>query len=74
MIILNKAKPYLIDKVIIWRAWLAVKANRGSAGVDGVTIEAFMHNLAWNLYKIWNRLSFGSYMPSTPGQGGLSVN
>lgn len=63
MIILNKAKPYLIDKAIIWRAWLAVKANRGSAGADGVTIEAFEHNLARNLYKIWNRLSSGCYMP-----------
>ncbi|MDL4454916.1 group II intron reverse transcriptase/maturase [Klebsiella michiganensis] len=63
MIILNKAKPYLIDKAIIWRAWLAVKANRGSAGADGMTIEAFEHNLARNLYKIWNRLSSGCYMP-----------
>ena len=60
---MNKAKPYLIDKAIIWRAWLAVKANRGSAGADGVTIEAFEHNLARNLYKIWNRLSSGCYMP-----------
>lgn len=63
MIILNKAKPYLIDKTIIWRAWLAVKANKGSAGVDGMTIEVFEHNLARNLYKIWNRLSSGCYMP-----------
>ncbi|HHU0376610.1 hypothetical protein [Klebsiella quasipneumoniae] len=60
---MNKAKPYLIDKAIIWKAWLAVKANRGSAGADGVTIEAFEHNLARNLYKIWNRLSSGCYMP-----------
>lgn len=63
MIILNKAKPYLIDKTIIWRAWLAVKANKGSTGVDGMTIEAFEHNLIRNLYKIWNRLSSGCYMP-----------
>ncbi|WP_241972135.1 hypothetical protein [Serratia odorifera] len=60
---MNKVKPYLIDKTIIWRAWLAVKANKGSAGVDGMTIEAFEHNLARNLYKIWNRLSSGCYMP-----------
>lgn len=52
MINLNKAKPYLIDKTIIWRAWLAVKANKGSSGVDGMTIEAFEHNLSRNLYKI----------------------
>ena len=63
MINLNKAKPYLIDKTIIWRAWLAVKANKGSAGMDGMTIEAFEHNLSRNLYKIWNRLSSGCYMP-----------
>ncbi|WP_240629310.1 hypothetical protein [Pantoea rodasii] len=48
---MNKAKPYLIDKAIIWRAWLAVKANRGSAGADRVTIEAFEHNLARNLTR-----------------------
>lgn len=63
MIILNKTKPYLIDKAIIWKAWQAVKANRGSAGADGVTIEAFERNLSRNLYKIWNRLSSGCYMP-----------
>ncbi|MCO5784537.1 hypothetical protein [Citrobacter meridianamericanus] len=60
---MNKAKPYLIDKTIIWRAWLAVKANKGSAGVDGMTIETFEHNRARNLYKIWNRLSSGCYIP-----------
>ncbi|EDV0070005.1 reverse transcriptase [Salmonella enterica subsp. enterica] len=63
MIILNKAKPYMIDKTIIWRARLAIKANKGSAGVDGMTIEVFEHNLAQNLYKIWNRLSSCCYMP-----------
>ncbi|WP_200581615.1 hypothetical protein [Kosakonia sp. S42] len=60
---MNKTKPYLIDKAIIWRAWLAVKANKGSAGVDGMTIGAFGHSLAQNLYKIRNRLSSGCYMP-----------
>jgi RNA-directed DNA polymerase len=40
-----------------------VKANRGAAGVDGVTLAIFEQNLKGNLYKIWNRLSSGSYFP-----------
>lgn len=60
---MNKAKPLTIDKTVIWRAWLAVKANKGSAGVDGVTLEEFERLLGRNLYKLWNRMSSGSYMP-----------
>jgi hypothetical protein len=40
-----------------------VKANRGAAGVDGVSLAAFEQNLKGNLYKIWNRMSSGSYHP-----------
>ena len=60
---MNKAKPFNIDKRLVWQSWLAVKANRGSAGIDGVTLSRFEDDLSKNLYKIWNRLSSGSYMP-----------
>jgi len=63
MISLNKAKPYEIPKLLIWNAWKAVKARGGSCGVDKETIEQFEARLSRNLYKIWNRLSSGSYMP-----------
>ena len=62
---MNKAKPFNISKTQVWNAWLAVKANKGSSGVDGVTLTAFEVNLKPNLYKIWNRLCSGSYMPSS---------
>jgi group II intron reverse transcriptase/maturase len=58
-----EAKPYDIPKNLIWEAYQRVKANRGAAGVDGETLEAFEKNLKSNLYKIWNRMSSGSYFP-----------
>jgi len=48
---------------MVWNAYLKVKANKGSAGIDGQTMEDFNHDLKKNLYKIWNRLSSGSYFP-----------
>jgi len=57
------AKPYNIPKRLIWEAYQQVKANRGAAGVDGVTLEAFDKDLKGNLYKIWNRMSSGTYFP-----------
>jgi len=59
----NKAKPFYIPKREVWEAFKSVKANRGAAGVDGQSIEQFEARLADNLYKLWNRLSSGSYMP-----------
>jgi RNA-directed DNA polymerase len=59
-----KAKPFDISKREVWEAFKKVKANQGAAGVDGQLIEAFEANLADNLYKLWNRLSSGSYLPS----------
>jgi RNA-directed DNA polymerase len=47
----------------VWEAYRQVKANRGAPGVDGVTLEQFDEDLKNNLYKIWNRLSSGSYFP-----------
>lgn len=60
---MDKAKPFCISKRLVWTAYKLVKANRGAAGVDGESIEEFDRDLANNLYKLWNRLSSGSYMP-----------
>jgi group II intron reverse transcriptase/maturase len=57
------AKPYDIPKQLVWDAYQRVKANRGAAGVDGVSLAAFEKDLKGNLYKIWNRMSSGSYIP-----------
>ena len=57
-------KPFLIDKARVYEAYKAVKSNRGAAGVDGQTIEQFEANLEGNLYRIWNRMSSGSYFPA----------
>jgi RNA-directed DNA polymerase len=58
-----EAKPYTISKQVVWEAYQKVKANKGAAGVDGQSIEAFETDLKNNLYKIWNRMSSGSYFP-----------
>jgi len=60
---LNKAKSYEISKRVVWEAWKLVKANRGAAGIDDETIQAFDERLKDNLYKLWNRMSSGSYFP-----------
>jgi len=57
------AKPFDIPKREVWEAFKKVKANRGAAGVDGQSIAEFEAGLADNLYKLWNRLSSGSYFP-----------
>ena len=56
-------KPFNIDKRLVYEAYKAVKSNGGAAGVDKQTIEQFEADLAENLYKIWNRMSSGSYFP-----------
>ena len=58
-----QAKPFDIPKREVWEAFKKVKANQGAAGVDGQSILEFEANLADNLYKLWNRLSAGSYFP-----------
>ena len=60
---MTSAKPFEIPKRLVLEAYERVKANRGGAGVDGESIEAFDQNLSGNLYRIWNRLSSGSYFP-----------
>ena len=60
---MDKAKPFCIAKRDVWEAYKRVKANRGSAGVDGESIAAFEQDLKNNLYRLWNRMSSGSYFP-----------
>ena len=56
-------KPFNIDKRLVYEAYKAVKSNHGAAGVDAQTIEQFEADLSGNLYKIWNRMSSGTYFP-----------
>ena len=60
---MSEAKPFCISKSEVWEAYKRVKANKGAAGVDDESIEDFERNLKDNLYKIWNRMSSGSYFP-----------
>jgi RNA-directed DNA polymerase len=59
----DEAKPFDIPKREVWEAFKKVKANQGAAGVDGQSIADFEADLSNNLYKLWNRLSSGSYFP-----------
>jgi RNA-directed DNA polymerase len=56
-------KPFDISKREVWEAYEKVKANKGAAGVDGCSIGDFEEDLKGNLYKLWNRMSSGSYFP-----------
>jgi group II intron reverse transcriptase/maturase len=56
-------KPFAISKELVMEAYGRVKANQGAAGVDGVSLEEFEKDLRNNLYKIWNRMSSGTYFP-----------
>ena len=58
-----KDKPFQIDKRQVYKAYQAVKSNQGAAGVDGQTLEQFATDWKRNLYRIWNRMSSGSYFP-----------
>ena len=60
---MNKAKSCRIPKQRVWEAYKKVKANQGAAGVDEESIADFEKELKGNLYKIWNRMSSGSYFP-----------
>ena len=72
-----KGKSHVIPKLLVWDAWLKVKENGGAAGADGVSIEQFEEGLKDNLYRLWNRMSSGSYFPGPvraveiPKQGGI---
>jgi RNA-directed DNA polymerase len=77
----SPGKPFDISKWEVWEAYRRVKANKGAPGVDGVTMEDFEKDLRGNLYKIWNRMSSGSYFPPAvkaveipkPHGGGMRV-
>jgi len=58
-----KDKPFQIPKRLVWEAYKSIKANKGAAGVDGQSIEDFDKDLKNNLFKVWNRMSSGSYFP-----------
>jgi RNA-directed DNA polymerase len=60
---MDKAKPFKISRWEVWEAYKEVKANRGAGGVDRQTIVDFERDLKDNLYKLWNRMSSGSYFP-----------
>jgi RNA-directed DNA polymerase len=60
---MSEAKPFVISKWEVWEAYKRVKANKGAAGVDDQTMADFERDLKGNLYKIWNRMSSGSYFP-----------
>lgn len=56
-------KPFEIPKRLVWQAWRLVRANRGAAGVDEESLDEFERDLKNNLYRLWNRMSSGSYFP-----------
>jgi len=58
------AKPFEVSKREVFEAWKRVKANKGASGVDGTSIDKFEGRLSKNLYKLWNRMSSGSYFPA----------
>ena len=60
---MERAKPFAITKRAVWDAYKRVKANRGAAGVDEVSITEFEKGMKDNLYKLWNRMASGSYFP-----------
>lgn len=60
---MKDAKSFEISRHLVMEAYKRVKANKGAAGVDEVSIADFENNLKSNLYKIWNRMSSGSYLP-----------
>lgn len=74
-----QGKSYDIPKQLVWDAWLKVRSKGGAAGADGVTIPQFEENVKNNLYKLWNRMSSGSYFPGPvraveiPKKGGTRV-
>jgi RNA-directed DNA polymerase len=60
---LEKAKQFAISKQAVWESYKRVKANRGAAGIDEVTLKEYEQDLKNNLFKLWNRMASGSYFP-----------
>src|SRR5664280_374871 len=59
----SKVKSFEIPKRLVYEAWEKVRANNGAPGVDAVSIAVFASEEKGNLYKLWNRMSSGSYFP-----------
>ncbi|MGW2940070.1 group II intron reverse transcriptase/maturase, partial [Streptomyces sp. NPDC001156] len=59
----SQVKPFEISKWEVWEAYREVKANKGAPGVDGQSVDEFEKDLKNNLFKIWNRMSSGTYFP-----------
>jgi RNA-directed DNA polymerase len=76
---MREPKPFEISKEVVYEAYLKVKANKGAPGVDEESIDEFERNLKGNLYKLWNRMSSGTYFPppvrmvEIPKAGGRGV-
>ena len=72
-------KPFEIGRRLIYEAWKKVRANKGAPGVDAVSIGLFEQQWQDNLYKLWSRMSSGSYFPGPvrgveiPKDGGAGV-
>lgn len=60
---MEQGKAFEIPKALVWKSYQQVRKNKGAAGSDGQTLKGFIKNRDRNLYKIWNRLSSGSYFP-----------
>jgi RNA-directed DNA polymerase len=60
---MNEAKPFEIDRWLVYEAYKKVKSNRGSSGIDGVDMQTYDENMRKNLYRLWNRMSSGCYYP-----------
>jgi RNA-directed DNA polymerase len=58
-----EGKSFVIPKQLVWEAWRQVKANKGAPGVDEQDLDAFEKDLEDNLYKVWNRMSSGTWFP-----------
>ena len=74
----TKSQP--ITKLMVWQAYKEVKANKGSAGIDYMSLNDLEKNKSKELYKLWNRLTSGSYIPepvkqvAIPKKGGASAS
>ena len=60
---MDKTKPFIVPKKLVMKAYQLIKENKGAAGIDQQTLKDFDEHLQDNLYKLWNRLSSGSYFP-----------
>ena len=59
----NETKSIPISRQMVWQAYKKVKANKGSAGIDELSMDEFDSNRSQYLYKLWNRMASGSYFP-----------